>query len=139
MSINSQNDIELISILSNRRKLKAFLRELPINTALEMQHNFLTVCDELNQEFEKQKIVERHRSEKIEEYRALLKAEGFDLHELVGSIAPAAIKPARATRPAKYEFMDNGYRKTWTGQGRMPSPLKIAIEQGKALKDFLIK
>lgn len=139
MSINSPNDIEMISTLSNRRKLKAFLRGLPINVALEMQHNFLTVCDELKQEFEKQEIAERQRNEKIEEYRALLKAEGFDLHELVGSTAPVATKPARTARPAKYEFMDNGYRKTWNGQGRMPLPLKIAVEQGKPLKEFLIK
>lgn len=139
MSINSQNNIELISTLSSRKKLKAFLCGLPINIALEMQHNFLTVCDELKQELEKQQIAERQRNEKIEEYRALLKAEGFDLHELVGSVAPAAIKPTRTVRPAKYEFMDNGYRKTWNGQGRMPLPLKMAIEQGKQLKDFLIR
>ncbi len=139
MSINSQNDIDLISTLSNRRKLKAFLRVLPVNTVLEMQYNFSTVTDELKQEHEKQQTAERQRQEKIEEYRALLKAEGFDLNELVGSITESASKPVRATRPAKYEFMDNGYRKTWTGQGRMPLPLKVAIEQGKTLNDFLIK
>lgn len=41
--------------------------------------------------------------------------------------------------PAKYKFTIDGEERTWTGQGRMPAPLKEAIEnEGKSLDDFLI-
>jgi len=46
----------------------------------------------------------------------------------------------RAPRPANYRYTDeNGEERTWTGQGRQPTPIRRAIEeQGKKLEDFLI-
>ncbi|GBP03565.1 DNA-binding protein H-NS [Eumeta japonica] len=45
----------------------------------------------------------------------------------------------RAKRPAKYRYTDeNGQVREWTGQGRTPSVIKAAIENGQSLDDFLL-
>lgn len=42
-------------------------------------------------------------------------------------------------RPAKYKYIDDdGSEKTWTGQGRTPKPIAIALENGKTLEYFEI-
>jgi DNA-binding protein H-NS len=63
-------------------------------------------------------------------------ADGIDPEELLSSLAKAP-KAKRAVRPAKYKFIDeSGEEKTWTGQGRTPSALKKALDDGKSLEDF---
>mgnify|MGYP000287619149 CR=1 FL=1 len=72
----------------------------------------------------------------------MMKADGIDVTDLVGTgeVPVAATTSKRAPRPAKYRYTDeNGEERTWTGQGRQPTPIRRAIEeQGKKLEDFLI-
>ncbi|MNE90605.1 DNA-binding protein H-NS [compost metagenome] len=83
------------------------------------------------------------RTRKLQQYREMLIADGIDPNELLNSMSAAktSTKAKRATRPAKYSYVDeNGETKTWTGQGRTPAVIKKAMEeQGKQLDDFLIK
>ncbi|OBU40595.1 hypothetical protein AYY26_21170 [Photobacterium phosphoreum] len=46
-----------------------------------------------------------------------------------------APKKPRAIHPVKYKYFDE---KTWTGQGRIPKILKIVVDNGANLDDFLI-
>lgn len=70
----------------------------------------------------------------------MLLAEGISLDDLLEMEKVTERKVKRAPRPAKYEFLDeNGEIKQWTGQGRMPKMVKIEIDAGKSLDDFLIK
>jgi DNA-binding protein H-NS len=59
------------------------------------------------------------RLQKIAEYKELLKSEGIDLADLVGSLQATEKATKREPRPAKYQYTDaEGYVQTWTGQGR---------------------
>ncbi len=80
----------------------------------------------------------KEREEKLKTYREMLAADGIDPEELMAMLSNAP-KSKRTPRPAKYKFTIDGEERTWTGQGRMPAPLKEAIEnEGKSLDDFLI-
>ncbi|MWL74780.1 H-NS histone family protein, partial [Escherichia coli] len=51
----------------------------------------------------------------------------------------AAQPKKRKVRAPKYRFTDaDGQEKTWTGQGRTPKPISVALANGKSLDDFLI-
>ena len=39
---------------------------------------------------------------------------------------------------SKYKYIENGQEKFWTGHGRTPAVIKVAIDGGKSLDDFLI-
>lgn len=67
-------------------------------------------------------------------------ADGISPDELVlHEMAPAKSSKKRKPRPAKYRYTDHtGAEKTWTGQGRMPKPIALAVAQGKSLESFLI-
>ncbi len=74
----------------------------------------------------------------------MLLADGIDPNELINAQAATprtAAKAKRSVRPAKYAYTDEkGESRTWTGQGRTPAVIKIALEeQGKTLDDFLLK
>ena len=62
------------------------------------------------------------------------------LEDEIGGDKLVSPKRKRAPKPPKYEFKDeNGELKTWTGQGRMPKALQNALDNGRALEEFLIK
>lgn len=82
----------------------------------------------------------REKAEKLAFYQELLLEEGINPAELVNSASPSATgTKKRAKRPAKYRYSDeNGQVRYWTGQGRTPSAIKAAIENGQSLDDLLI-
>ncbi|OBU31003.1 H-NS family nucleoid-associated regulatory protein [Photobacterium phosphoreum] len=50
-----------------------------------------------------------------------------------------APKKPRAIRPVKYKYKYKYFdEKTWTGQGRIPKILKIVVDNGANLDNFLI-
>lgn len=69
----------------------------------------------------------------------MLMNDGIDISELMDLPTETKTKAKRAPRPAKYQYTDeNGEKKSWTGQGRTPSPIKKALDAGGSLDDFLI-
>lgn len=130
---------DFLRVFLNARSLRAVTREITL--------------EQLNEGFEKlQQIVEERRSQeaamqkqdeerrkKIEEYKALLAAEGLDVADLIAVSAEQLVKPKRAPRPAKYQFMRDGQLQTWTGQGRTPVEIQKQLNEGKSLDDFLIR
>ncbi len=66
-----------------------------------------------------------------------IEGEGFTAEELLGD--GVNISKTRRKAPAKYEFVENGETKTWTGKGRKPKPIAEALSAGRSLDEFLIK
>ncbi|WP_297115469.1 DNA-binding protein StpA [uncultured Enterobacter sp.] len=134
MSLTLQN-------LNNIRTLRALARELSLDVLEDVLEKFNTVVEEKRNE---QSELEKQRAEQQEKINALLelmKADGISPSDLLGSELASGGHQAkkRKTREAKYRFTDaNGEEKTWTGQGRTPKPIAIALENGKSLDDFLI-
>ncbi|WHQ73719.1 H-NS family nucleoid-associated regulatory protein [Pantoea sp. Lij88] len=129
-----------LSSLNNIRTLRAASRDLPLNELEELRQKFETVVNERREEERAREAEAREKAEKLAFYQELLLEEGINPSELVNSASAAvAGKKKRAKRPAKYRYSDeNGQVRYWTGQGRTPSAIKTAIENGQSLDDFLL-
>ncbi|ADM42800.1 DNA-binding protein H-NS [Edwardsiella tarda FL6-60] len=126
--------------LNNIRTLRAYARETQISVLEEMLDKLRAVVSERREEIEQAESSRREREEKLKSYREMLMAEGISLDDLLEMEKVTERKAKRAPRPAKYEYLDeNGEIKQWTGQGRMPKMIKIEVDAGKSLDDFLIK
>ncbi len=135
--MNEQN--ELFAALLNIRTLRSICKEISLEDlelALEKLTTIVTECKEREQ----QALAENtERLAKLEEYRQMMEQDGIDLNELIGSTKPKT-RAKRAPRPPKYRFLDDeGHKKTWTGQGRMPATLQKAVNDGRSLDEFEIK
>ena len=129
---------DAMKALLNLRSLRALSREYTLEQLEEALDKLTTVVTERSDAEAEEQAKENERNEKLAQYREMLLADGIDPEELLASLAKAP-KTKRASRPAKYQFIDeNGDEKTWTGQGRTPSALKKALDDGKALEEFEI-
>ncbi|KJF88859.1 H-NS histone family protein [Photobacterium phosphoreum] len=129
---------DAMKALLNLRSLRALSREYTLEQLEEALDKLTTVVTERSEAEAEEQAKETERNEKLAQYREMLLADGIDPEELLASLAKAP-KTKRASRPAKYQFIDeNGDEKTWTGQGRTPSALKKALDDGKALEEFEI-
>ncbi|CDG88960.1 DNA-binding transcriptional regulator H-NS [Xenorhabdus bovienii] len=131
---------ENLKSLNNIRTLRAQARECELTTLEEMLEKLTIVVEERRDEDSQARAQIEERSRKLQEYREMLEKDGIELSDLVDALSgKATSKSKRATRPAKYSYLDEGETKTWTGQGRTPAVIKKAIdEEGKKLDDFLI-
>ena len=132
---------ESLKILNNIRTLRAQARETSLETLEEMLEKLEVVVNERREEFSLEKAAEEERVQKLQKYREMLEEAGIDPTDLLeASAVNKTGRAKRAARPAKYSYVDeNGETKTWTGQGRTPAVIKLAIEEeGKALDDFLL-
>lgn len=132
---------EFLKILLNIRSLRAVCRELTLEQLEEGLEKLTAIVTERRQDESADRQAREEHQKKIAEYAEMLKAAGIDPAELVGSVAidaPKASKSKRAPRPAKYRYLDNGVEKTWTGQGRMPSPIAKAVAEGQSVEEFAI-
>ncbi|WP_413111351.1 H-NS family nucleoid-associated regulatory protein [Thaumasiovibrio sp. DFM-14] len=129
---------EAFKVLLNLRSLRALSRELSLEQLQEALEKLTAVVNEREESEAEVRAQEKEREEKLAQYREMLIKDGIDPEELVAMLGKAP-KQKRAARPAKYKYVDeNGDEKTWTGQGRTPSVIKIAMDEGKSLDDFLI-
>ncbi|MEW9809871.1 MAG: H-NS family nucleoid-associated regulatory protein [Candidatus Symbiodolus clandestinus] len=130
---------EIFKVLHNIRTLRAYARELTIDALDEILEKVKTVVEERRQDELQAQVYKQEHEQKLQQYRNMLLADGIDPNELLMP-GMAKVGKRRAPRPAKYEYIENGEHKTWTGQGRTPAAIKQAIErEGKSLEFFLIK
>jgi len=128
---------EFISIISNQRRLKAQLKELPIEEIRAIHSKFETVLSQMEELDAERQKEQQQKQEKIAQLKEEAARLGINLNDLVD--APA-IGQSKKSKEPKYEYItDDGKRKTWTGQGRTPKPIQEAIDNGKSLEDHLIK
>lgn len=114
----------------------------------------LTVADldKVIAEAERQREAKREsgRKELVEEFRARAEAMGLSLEELLGSPAQTG-RPASETRqsrkgatgapsaPPLVKYRNPDTDETWSGRGRMPRWLALAVERGRSREEFLAK
>jgi DNA-binding protein H-NS len=127
-----------IDILSNKRRLKAQLKNLSLDEIAQIKGKFDEVYTELEAAEEENKREQEAKQKRIEEIRAKAEEMGISLQDLVGGEV-ASTSTKRAKKPPKFQIeTSDGSIKTWTGQGRMPNALKSALEKGHSLEEFRI-
>ncbi|MEH0833926.1 H-NS family nucleoid-associated regulatory protein [Pectobacterium cacticida] len=131
---------EALKVLNNIRTLRAQARETDLATLEEILEKLTAVVEDRREEEASVQQQNAARQAKIEALRAQLLEDGIDPSELLGAVSTVKLgKSKRAPRPAKYKYVDeNGNEKFWTGQGRTPKAIAVAIENGKKLEDFEI-
>lgn len=132
---------DFLKTLLNIRSLRAATRELTLDQMEEGLAKLASVIEEQRESKAAEQAAAQERERKVKELMDQMAAEGIDISELIELSEPAKKASApRSKRPAKYEYHDeNGEYKTWTGQGRKPSVIQQALDNGsKTLEDFLI-
>ncbi|MBW1214466.1 H-NS family nucleoid-associated regulatory protein [Pantoea allii] len=131
--------MDALKALNNLRILRAQAREIELDVLNEMLEKLSVVVAERREEEEAEQALQREKADKLAKYKEMLMNDGIDISELVDLPTETKTKAKRAPRPAKYQYTDeNGETKSWTGQGRTPSPIKKALDAGGSLDDFLI-
>ena len=120
--------------LTSERALKKFLRESDFTFLEKLSARISAALDEKRAEHIKQENQRRLREEKRNELLALIESEGFSAAELAGNSAA----PSSEKRKPKYQYVEHGVRKTWSGVGRVPVFIQQELDAGKTLECFLI-
>lgn len=132
---------EEFKVFSNLRTLRAQARETSLEVLVDLLEKMTSIVEDRRQEEESGKKDREEKQTKLAAIREQLLADGIDPKELIGSFdsAPRKQKTARGPKKAKYKYTnENGEEKSWTGQGRTPKAITVAIDSGKKLEDFLI-
>ncbi|VFP86698.1 DNA-binding protein H-NS [Candidatus Erwinia haradaeae] len=131
-----------LKILNNIRTLRAQARECTLDILEEMLVKFETVVNERRTEESQAQAAVEARYRKLQKYRDMLITDGIDPNELLTTSVKikSTAQAKRLSRPAKYCYVDkHGEHKTWTGQGRTPGVIRMAIDgHNKKLEDFLL-
>ncbi|MDW6017378.1 H-NS family nucleoid-associated regulatory protein [Vibrio plantisponsor] len=134
---------EITKTLLNIRSLRAFSRDLTLEQLEEALDKLTIVVEERRESEEKEQAALAEQEAKLAAIAEQIANDGIDVEALISALAgetksKSKAKGKRAPRPAKYKYMDNGVEKTWTGQGRTPSAIQKALDEGKTLEQFEI-
>ncbi len=132
---------EITKTLLNIRSLRAFSRDLTLEQLEEALDKLTTVVEERRETEEQEQAALAEQEAKLAAIAEQIASDGIDVEALISALAgetKTKAKGKRAPRPAKYKYMDNGVEKTWTGQGRTPSAIQKALDEGKSLEAFEI-
>lgn len=131
---------ELTKTLLNIRSLRAYARNLTLVQLEEALEKLTSVVEERRESEEKERAEREKQEEKLAQIAEQIAQDGIDVDALISALSTEGkTKGKRAPRPAKYKYIDeNGAEKTWTGQGRTPSVIQKALDEGKSLDDFAI-
>lgn len=130
--------MSLAKNLNNLRSLRAAVNELGLEAAEQALEKLQQVVAEKREENAAAIAEEKARQELIAKYKEELKANGISLTELGLENETKVRKPRKPLAP-KYKYVDeNGEMKTWTGQGRTPRIIQVALDAGKSLDSFAI-
>ncbi|MBF9000795.1 MULTISPECIES: H-NS family histone-like protein [Vibrio] len=133
---------EVTKTLLNIRSLRAYARDLTLEQLEEALDKLSTVVEERRKAEEEERAEREQQEAKLSAIAEQIAADGIDVDALISALAgetKSKAKGKRAPRPPKYKYIDtNGQEKTWTGQGRTPSVIQKALDEGKSLEEFAL-
>lgn len=121
--------------LTAERTLKKFLKESDYTFLNMLNGRISSALADKKSEYDEQEKQRIERENKRMELMSLIEAEGFSLSDLIGSEAPNT--PPK--RKPKYEYIDGGVKKYWSGVGRTPRFIQDELNKGNSLDSFLIE
>lgn len=134
---------EFYKTLGNMHSLRHALKDMEPDDLRDLVHKLNTIIDEKERVIEEEKRLVEEKALKVKLIQAELAKHGLAPEDLISDETKKDLlktrKKTRKTNP-KYKYIDeNGEEKTWTGQGRTPTPIKNQMEKyNKTLDDFLI-
>lgn len=125
---------EVSTFFASSRNMKQFIKHCDLWILMELRDKLNVAINEREIEQEKEREAEKLRIEKRAELLALIDSEGFSLKELIA----AEPKQKKSQRKMKYRYTENGRVKEWSGVGRTPHAIQVALKLGDSLNSFLI-
>ncbi|ENY8012711.1 H-NS family nucleoid-associated regulatory protein [Vibrio fluvialis] len=132
---------EVTKTLLNIRSLRAYSRDLTLAQLEDALLKLTSVVKERRYAESKRIQEQAEKEERLAAIAKQITDQGLDLNDILSALSnkPATKKAQRKVRPAKYKYFDAaGEMKTWTGQGRTPRLIQVALDNGKSLEDFAI-
>lgn len=110
---------EALKSINNIRILRSHGRELPLEVLEGILEKLQLIVDERRQDESSKAAEMQVRQEKLENLRKLMKEDGINPEELLGTFQtkPSAVKKSREPRSGKYSFTDE-HGKTKRGLAR---------------------
>lgn len=130
--------------LGSITSLRRFAKQKDFSWLLGLQDKLSAIIDERKEEEELLELERQEIEKKKAKLLELAEEMGIDPTSISfeGSENSPTSKKARTQKVAKpkYRFIDPQTQKeeTWTGIGRMKNGLKLLIDQGRKLEEFLI-
>lgn len=121
--------------LSSNRICKKFLSECDFIFLTSLCEQITTTLAERKAQHEAQEQLRQEREKKRLELLEMIEAEGFSLSDFAGG-QPVAKAPKRKR---KYQYVEAGVTKFWSGVGRVPVAIQRELDVGKSLDSFLIQ
>ncbi|WP_319784413.1 H-NS family nucleoid-associated regulatory protein [Oceanisphaera sp. IT1-181] len=140
----NENYLEVIKILSSKRRVNAFVRELSFEQIEQIISNLQDASVERIATLEKERQQEQERNEKLKTYIEMMKKDGIDVEDLLGATQAKGVERKdrlpKVKKEPKYEYTrEDNTVAYWTGQGRTPKAIAQAIQSGQSLEGFLIQ
>ncbi len=131
---------DFFQIFLNEKSLR---KAVSVITLEQLKEGVLKLEDVITERRIQEAAINRQRAEKmkrIDELKILMESDGLKLSDLLIETTTAVPSQRKSAEGDLYHYIDQlGQRQTWSGQGRMPFPIKNAIEgERKSLEDFLI-
>ena len=129
---------DFLKIFLNSRSLNAATKTLSLSQMEDVANKLAIIINKRKEEDERLQQAKIAEQEKIQQYMAMLEQDGISPEMLLDSLGDSQ-KSKRPKKEAVYQYEDAGILKTWTGQGRKPSVIETALQNGASLDDFKIK
>lgn len=114
--------------------MNKFIKNGELSMLIELRDKLKTSINDREIQQKIAREAEKLRNQKRTELMALIESEGFSLKELTAS----ELKKNKSNRKMKYRYTENGIVKEWSGLGRTPLAIQIALKLGDNLSSFLI-
>lgn len=114
--------------------MNKFIKNGELSMLIELRDKLNTSISDREIQQKIAREAEKLRNQKRTELMALIESEGFSLKELTAS----KLKKNKSNRKMKYRYTENGIVKEWSGLGRTPLAIQIALKLGDNLSSFLI-
>lgn len=120
--------------LASKRTRKKFLSECDFIFLTDLNEQITASLTARKAEHEALEQQKQEREAKRLELLELIKAEGFSASDFACG-QPAAKAPKRKR---KYQYVEAGETKYWSGVGRVPVAIQRELDAGTPLESFLI-
>lgn len=129
---------KLAKSLNNLRSLRAAARDLTLKEMESVLGKVTQVTEEKRDEEAFVSAEANRKKERLEEYLELMAIDGISPSDLMGITTESVAKKPRKKSAPKYEWVEDGVHKTWTGQGRKPRYIQRSLDEGMELEQFAI-
>lgn len=125
---------DVATFFNSTRNMNKFIKNGELSMLIELRDKLNTSISDREIQQKIALEAEKLRNQKRTELMALIESEGFSLKELTAS----ELKKNKSNRKMKYRYTENGIVKEWSGFGRTPLAIQIALKLGDNLSSFLI-